>query len=133
MSFAFLHWKKIVEKNLTSRQVATRISPQSKWQQVSHLKTGGNKCLTSRQVASWTSSKSTSAQGSALPAITTTQPNLRPSYRKSAKRSTHQQWCQARITEIQAYSEAEVQWYKNTEMQDPWTMTGTQQISNGVK
>merc|ERR1719412_1315501 len=37
---------------------------------------------TSRQVASWTSSKSTSAQGSApLPAITTTQPNLPPSYR----------------------------------------------------
>ena len=42
---------------------------------------GGDEGLTSRQVASWTSSKSTSAQGSApLPAMTTTQPNLPPSY-----------------------------------------------------
>ena len=69
-------------------------------------------------MASWTSSKSTSAQGSALPAITTTQPNLRPSCRRSAKRSTHQQWCQARNTEIQAHSEAEVQKYRNARPMD---------------
>ena len=31
------------------------------------------------------------------------------------------------------YRNTEVQKYRDTEMQDPWTMTGTQQISNGVK
>ena len=31
MSFAFLHWKKIVEKNLTSKEVATRNLPQDMW------------------------------------------------------------------------------------------------------
>ena len=71
--------------------------------------------FTSRQVASWTSSKSTSAQGSApLPAITTTQPNLPPSYRNPER--SHIRWFAAKYLKPQCG----VKWPTFENFYRPW-------------